>query len=222
MNKVTVGICCYQQKNWLYRCLRSLASQKNIVKNDFEVIIVNDEPGTETEIDEIADRLSDIINIRVIHNRQNLGLPASLNKILLNARGRYFVRVDADDYVSEQFLYFLMTFLEMNRRHQAVACDYKKVDHAGDIIETHISADQYPIACGIMFTYESLCEIGLYNEKFKMREGHELLSRFKEKFKIFNLPVPLYRYRMHDFNRTLNNIEVSMYDNELANIVNKD
>jgi len=222
MNKVTVGICCYQQKKWLYRCLRSLASQKNIHKNDFEVIVVNDEPGTETEIDEITSRLSDLINIRVIHNRQNLGLPASLNKILVNARGRYFVRVDADDYVSEQFLYFLMTFLEMNRKHQSVACDYKKVDYVGNIIETHVDAGEHPIACGIMFTYESLCEVGLYNEKFKMREGHELLSRFKEKFRIFNLPVPLYRYRMHDSNRTLNRDEVSVYDNELSSISQKD
>lgn len=218
MEKVTVGICCYKQKKWLYRCLRSLASQKNIDTKDFEVIVVNDEPGTESDINEIVSRLSDLLNIKVIHNDKNLGLPASLNKILNQSRGRYFVRIDADDYVSEHFIYYLMTFLEMNRSYQAVACDYKKVNNIGSIIEGHVDAQQNPIACGIMFTYESLCEVGLYNEEFKMREGHELLSRFRKIFSIFNLPVPLYRYRIHNENRTLTDTSLSLYDKKLENL----
>ena len=46
--KVTVAISCYKQKKWLYRCLRSLASQ-TMPKDEFEVIIVNDEPGVMLE-----------------------------------------------------------------------------------------------------------------------------------------------------------------------------
>lgn len=218
MEKVTVGICCYKQTKWLHRCLRSLASQKNIDFKDFEVIVVNDEVGTESEIEEIADRLRDILNVKVIHNGKNIGLPSSLNKILKQARGRYFIRVDADDYVSEHFIHYLMTFLEMNRNYQAVACDYKKVNNVGNIIEGHVDALQNPIACGIMFTYESLCEVGLYNEEFKMREGHELLTRFKKNFSIFNLPVPLYRYRIHSENRTLTDSSISVYDKKIENL----
>ena len=44
MYQVTVGICCYKQKKWLHRCLRSLCSQ-TFDKNQFEVIIVNDDPS---------------------------------------------------------------------------------------------------------------------------------------------------------------------------------
>lgn len=218
MEKVTIGICCYKQKKWLYRCLRSLASQKSINFNDIEVIVVNDEAGTEKEIDEIADRLRDILNVKIIHNGTNIGLPASLNKLLKQARGRYFVRVDADDYVSEHFIYYLTTFLELNRNYQAVACDYKKVNNVGNIIENHVDAKKNPIACGIMFTYESLCEAGLYNEEFKMREGHELLNRFNKTFSIFNLPVPLYRYRIHNENRSLTDTSVGLYDKKLENL----
>ena len=70
-----------------------------------------------------------------------------------------------------------------------------------------------------MFTYESLCEIGFYDENFKMREGHDLLSRFNKSYKIYNLPVPLYKYRMHENNRTNNTTEVKKYDKKLgANI----
>jgi len=223
MEKITIGICCYKQKKWLYRCLRSLASQQHIDFHDIEVIVVNDEPGTEPEIDEITKRLDDVLNIKVIHNEKNIGLPSSLNKILKQARGRYFVRVDADDYVSSHFIHYLVTFLELSRNYQAVACDYKKVNNAGSIIEYHVDSQKNPIACGIMFTYEALCEVGLYNEEFKMREGHELLNRFRQTFSIFNLPVPLYRYRIHNENRSLTDSSVDLYDKKLENLIkNKD
>ena len=40
MYKVTVGICCYKQKDWLYRSLRSLASQ-TMSKEEYEVVVDN-------------------------------------------------------------------------------------------------------------------------------------------------------------------------------------
>ncbi len=67
-----------------------------------------------------------------------------------------------------------------------------------------------------MFTYESLCNVGFYDENFKMREGHNLLQRYKEDgYMLYNLPVPLYKYRIHDANRTKNKKEVEKYDKKL-------
>ena len=208
MYKVSVGICCYEQSQWLYRCLRSLASQ-TMTKADFEVVIINDEPGA--ELDDICDSMRDILNIKLINNKRNLGLPASLNKALSTSRGQYFVRIDADDYVSKHFLYMLSTFLDLNRSYQAVACDYKKVDRIGLDIG-YFSSEEDTIACGIMFSYESLCDIGFYNEDFKMREGHELLSRYKDRYSVYHLPLALYRYRIHDDNRTKNVNKLKIYD----------
>jgi cellulose synthase/poly-beta-1,6-N-acetylglucosamine synthase-like glycosyltransferase len=159
--------------------------------------------------------MSDVLNIKLINNEKNIGLPASLNKILSVSRGRYFVRVDCDDYVSDHFLYYMSLFLDLNRKNQAVACDYREVNNSGDVVDYHISSLENPIACGVMFTYEALCEIGFYDEKFKMREGHDLISRFLNKFKLFYLPVPLYRYRLHGANRTNNIEEVKKYDSLL-------
>ena len=222
MYKITVGICCYKQKNWLQRCLRSLCSQ-TFNKNDFEVIIVNDDP--EDCLDETVEKLKNILNIKVINNTQNLGLPTSLNKILKASLGRYFVRVDSDDYVSKDFLYMLYTCLEQNsgttlmgkKSYQAVACDYFKVDDVGNVLSRHKWLDEF-VACGVMFTYESLSNIGFYNEDFKMREGHELMKRFQDKYNVYNLEVPLYKYRIHDGNRTHNKKTTEIYDNKLENI----
>lgn len=211
MRNVTVCICNFKQKKWLYRCLKSLASQ-TLNRDEFEVIIVNDDP--DEDISDVTSKISDILNIRLFNNQRNLGLPASLNVALDNARGRYFIRVDADDYISKHALYVLSVFLDMNRDVQAVACDYVTVDDVGRVIDRKKSVEE-PIACGIMFSYESLCDVGFYNEHFKMREGHELLKRFREKHSLFNLPMPLYRYRKHSANRTLDNEQVKKYDTML-------
>jgi glycosyltransferase involved in cell wall biosynthesis len=209
--KVTVGISCYKQKKWLYRCLRSLLDQ-TLHKNEFEVIVVNDDP--DEDLTDIYENIKDDLNIKILQNNKNIGLPRSLNKILKCARGRYFVRIDSDDYVSKHFLHTLSLFLDMNRTYQAVSCDYYKVNEVGKIIES-FSSEKDPIACGIMFTYESLSEINFYDENFRMREGHDLIKRFLQKFSLFHLPMSLYRYRIHSENRTLNLEEVKKYDNLL-------
>jgi glycosyltransferase involved in cell wall biosynthesis len=220
MYKITVGICCYKQKQWLHRCLRSLCKQ-TISKDEFEVIIINDNPLENLE--DICENVRPYLNIRLINNTKNIGLPRSLNTILKKSLGKYFVRIDSDDYVSRHFLQMLSTFLDLNSgprimgtdtNYQAIACDYFKVDETGQLISRHLSVDE-PIACGIMFTYESLCDIGFYNENFKMREGHELLKRFTQKYKLFNFPIPLYKYRIHSNNRTNNEKEIKKHDRML-------
>lgn len=220
MYRITVGISCYKQKEWLNRCLRSLIKQTISLK-DFEVIVVNDDP--EDDISDVIDAASEYLNIKLINNQKNLGLPASLNKILKKAMGKYFVRVDSDDYVSKHFLYTLSTFLDLNsgprimntnNAFQAVACDYFKVDDVGTLVSRH-SCEKEFIACGIMYTYESLANIGFYNESFKMREGHEMIRRYKEKYKLYHLPMPMYKYRIHENQRTNNKEQVEKFDKKL-------
>ena len=53
MYEVVVAICCYKQKHWLHRCLRSLSVQ-TLDKDRYEVVVVNDDP---------SERLDDIIDI---------------------------------------------------------------------------------------------------------------------------------------------------------------
>lgn len=221
MYEVVVAICCYKQKHWLHRCLRSLSVQ-TLNKDKFEVVIVNDDPNE--NLDDIVNTFKPHLNIRLINNEKNIGLPSSLNKILKSSIARYFVRVDSDDYVSSHFLYILSKFLESNmgsRRfseefdYQAVACDYFKVNDTGGVLSRHNSENEF-VACGIMYTYESISNLEFYNEDFKMREGHDLHNRFLKKYKMYNLKMPLYRYRIHENNRTNDKNVVQEYDNKLG------
>ena len=72
-----------------YTCLRSLNSQ-TLEKSRYEVVVVNDDPN-ET-LDDVIDIFKEHMNIRVINNEKNLGLPTSLNKILKTSMSKYFVR----------------------------------------------------------------------------------------------------------------------------------
>tara|TARA_R100000808_G_C2147427_1_gene155384 strand:- start:1242 stop:1817 length:576 start_codon:yes stop_codon:yes gene_type:complete len=183
-------------------------------KDHFEVVLVDDNEVPSQKLQDVCTAMGDVLNVRLIQNKKNMGLPTSLNNILKTARGKYFVRVDSDDYVSRHFLYMLSTMLEMNRSYQAVCCDYMKVDHVGQKLGYYDSFSE-PIACGVMFSYEALCSLNFYNEEYKMREGHELLERFQKKYSMYHLKAPLYRYRIHEENRTNNVDKVAYYDSKL-------
>ena len=83
----------------------------------------------------------------------------------------------------------------------AVACDYQIVNNQQKIL-SYENCEKKPIGCGIMFKYSNLIEIGLYDKKFLAREEEELIHRFKKKYKVTRIPVPLYRYRKHENNLT--------------------
>tara|TARA_B100000242_G_C43037262_1_gene483633 strand:- start:388 stop:1053 length:666 start_codon:yes stop_codon:yes gene_type:complete len=206
---ITVVVCTFNHGAWIERCIRSLLNQKFIKKDNFEIILIDDKSTDSTK--KILKNFSDLENLRIHSNKKNIGLPKSLNKAIKLSKGRYVTRVDSDDYVQRNFLFLSKLFLDMNREYQAVAVDYIKVDN----FETVLSKEnclKNEIACGIMYRKECLINIGLYNEKFKMREGHEINQRFKKKFKIGRLELPLYKYRMHEKNRTKNLKRVNYFD----------
>ena len=215
MPEISVIVCIYNHGAWIERCIRSLILQKNIKQDKFEIIIVNDASKDYTK--KILTKFKKIKNIKILNNKNNLGLPKSINKAIKASTGRYIVRVDSDDYVERNYLNISKFFLDKNRHYQALATDYVMVDSN----ENEISRENFfknEIACGIMFRRESILQIGLYNEKFKMREGHELRKRFEKKFKIGRLELPLYKYRIYSGNRTKNKKKLKKYDNLLRKI----
>ena len=70
-----------------------------------------------------------------------------------------------------------------------MAVDYLIVDKHENILK-RMNAKINEIACGIMYRRECIYEIGLFNDGFKMREGHEL-NKDLEKFRIAHLELPI-------------------------------
>lgn len=206
---VSVIITAYNYDRYLERCLRSVLDQ-SLPKSQYEIIVVND--GSTDKTKEVLDNYTDVA--RIFHLEKNRGLSYARNFGIKKARGMFVVFVDADDYIQHDMLLIQKTFLTENNKLDAVSVDYYLVDERGTHIE-HVNAEEKPIACGIMFRKDFLYDVGLYDESFRAREDEDLRIRFLKKYKIYNIILPLYRYRMHDSNLTKDKQKMDEHLNKL-------
>lgn len=191
MKKVSILITNYNYGRYINRCIRSCLNQ-NFNQDEYEIIIIDDNSN-----DNSCSQLNywnNKENIRVIFNQENLGLGYSCNKGLSECRSPYVVRVDADDYVNENFLLFLYNYAHHNKSH-AVACDYIQVDFNENVI-ARSDPKENSIACGILFRLDCLDFVGGYSTQ-RVGEEVELRDRFDKHFNVEYLKLPLYRYMKH-------------------------
>ena len=206
--QVSIIIPAFNVERFIGRALRSVIGQSYV--DGYEVIVVDD-----CSTDRTAFAL-DLFKgeITLLRNEVRCGLPASLNRAIRAARGKYIVRVDADDYVAHDYLYILQRFLEANTHMDAIACDYYVVDDSENVLE-RINCIERPIGCGIMFRSDHLIDIGLYDDALLMHEDRDLRARFLEKYAISRVELPLYRYRRHTDNMTNDRSAWETYEQKL-------
>jgi glycosyltransferase involved in cell wall biosynthesis len=212
---VTIIVPVHNHERYIGRCLRSILNQ-NYDREKFEIIVVDD--GS-------TDRSEFAINIFAneivfLKNKKKMGLPYSLNKALKKVKSTYFVRVDSDDYINENFLLFLTQYIELNKYMDAVACDYFLIDKKEEIIE-RANCIKKPIGCGIIFRIDQIVKLGLYDRSFLLHEDLDLRSRFSKKHKIHRLEMPLYRYRQHEENISKNLTNNKFFRNKLKKKLKK-
>jgi glycosyltransferase involved in cell wall biosynthesis len=207
---VSIIITAYNYERYIERAIRSCLDQ-SLPKSQYEVIVVNDCSTDNTHV--ILDNYKN--ELRVFNLEKNVGLSAARNFGAKKALGQFIVFLDADDYIQRDLLLIETTFLAENNTLDAVSVDYYLVDERGNHTE-HVSAEKKPIACGIMFRKDLLFDVGLYDESFRAREEEDLRIRFMKKYSIYNIILPLYRYRMHDNNLTKNIIEMDKYKKQLT------
>lgn len=206
---VSVIITAYNYDRYLERAIRSCLDQ-SLSKNLYEIIVVNDCSIDNTE--KVLENYKD--QIRIYNLEKNIGLAGARNFGIKKALGQFVVFLDADDYIQRDLLLLQKTFLTENNKLDAVSVDYYLVDERGNHIQ-YVNSDEKPIACGIMFRKDLLFDIGLYDETFRAREEEDLRIRFLKKHSIYNIILPLYRYRMHDSNLTKNEKEMDKYKQQL-------
>jgi glycosyltransferase involved in cell wall biosynthesis len=194
---ISVIVVNYNYGKLIRRCIRSLLNQ-DLEKSHYEIIVVDDH-STDDSIEAIA-TFVDAGEIKLIRNKKNLGIGASAQSGVANSRGKYFVRVDSDDYVQPAFLYMLYNFLKFNPKYVGVSCDYFMTDNEEKIISKE-SFKENGLACGLMFRTSYLEIVGSYNPKKKIFEDKDLFDRIDHS-KIYHLPVPLYNYVKHGFSTT--------------------
>ena len=194
--KISIIITNYNYGKYLARCIRSCISQ-SIGKEDFEIIVIDDNSNDNSL--KVIKEFSK--NIKLIQNKRNIGVAKSVNKAVKSAKGEYFVRVDADDYISSYLLAFLYNSFSIFPDKFCIACDYYNISDDGKII-SKVQSKTRPIACGILYNKKKFISNGMYNPNFKHREEEELRLRLGDKYNIHYLNLPLYKYRIHENNKT--------------------
>ncbi len=216
----SIIITNYNYSKYIGDCIRSCLNQT--LDNSLYEIIIIDDCSTDNSIKVINDYLGHYSNLKLIKNTKNLGVAGSSNKAIKQAKGKYVIRIDSDDFVNTEILRILTYFLEENLEYFSVACDYYLVDKSGIKINK-ISARENPISCGVMYNLKKLKSLGAYNSKFRHREEEELRYRISKNknLKNFYLNFPLYRYRMHKYNKTKQKDYIQNFKNKIFKLNKK-
>ena len=191
LSLIDVIIPVFNEKKRLVRLLRSLNDQE-LDKELFTVIIVDD--GSKDPVPDMREMFPKL-NLTQKRHPKNLGLPSALNTALNLGSSRYFVRVDADDFVHSRFLDVLLLAHQNKPDAVAMAVDYKRVDEFENVLSYH-SAEAEPIGCGIMFRRDILDSIGVYDENMLIAEDYEFMLRLRKKYDVVYIGICLYRYTL--------------------------
>lgn len=204
---VTVYITNYNYAPFLEQSIRSVLDQ---TFQDFELIIIDD--GSSDNSEEIIEKYRENDKVRIIY-QQNKGLNATNNVAIAEACGKYIVRLDADDYLEPSALGMMVTLLEADPELGLVFPDYYYVDEDGNVTgqeRRHHFDDEVTLydqpahgAC-TMVRLDFLKKMGGYDEEFTCQDGYELWIKFVTFYKVTNISRPLFSYRRHGNNLTVN------------------
>ncbi len=205
--KITIYITNYNYQDYITQSIESVLNQ---TFQDFELLIIDD--GSTDESKTIIEAYRNYPKIQIIYQK-NKGLNITNNIAMRLARGKYIMRLDADDYLEENALELMYKQLENDEQLGLVFPNYFYVDKEGNKIGEEIRHDfskevsllDLPAhgAC-TMIRLQFLKDIGGYNEDFSCQDGYDLWIKFITHYKISNLPESLFSYRRHGENLTTN------------------
>lgn len=169
---VSIIIPYFKKKKYISKSINSVLEQT--LKN-FELIIVNDEPGTKSKEILYKFKKKDK-RIKIINNKYNLGAGLSRNKGIKLAKGKYIAFIDSDDIWKKNKLFRQIKVMEKfnyNISHTA----YDIIDEKNKKITTRFSKN---------LNYRMLlnsCDVGLSTTiiKKKLLKNKELFSNFTTK-----------------------------------------
>lgn len=201
---ITVYLVNHNYSEFIAQAIESVLAQ---TEKNFELLIIDD--GSTDDSREIIERYDDNPKVTVIYQK-NKGLNVTNNIAFRASKGKYVMRLDADDYLDENALSVMSGVLERNPSVGLVFPDYYQVDRSGnilDIVRRHdfndvTVYDQPAHGACTMIRRDSLKKIDGYDEAFRCQDGWDLWVRFIEHFEVRNVNLPLFYYRQHGSNLT--------------------
>ena len=131
MPLISIIVPVYNTEKYLPKCLDSILNQNN---ENIEIIVVNDcSPNNCNEI--VNDYIKRYDNIKLIENKNNLGLYNTRLVGIKEAKGKYVMHVDSDDYILPNSLNELIDIINEDD-YDIIAFNCLIEDDKGNIYES--------------------------------------------------------------------------------------
>jgi len=215
--RLTIYTCAYNAEEWVTAAMESVESQEGF--KNFEYILIDD-CSTDRTMFRMARFKSRYSNVRLIRNQFNVGLASSSNIALKHARGKYIIRLDADDYfISNTSCRELMS--EIGAR--PVDAIYP-ANYYGSVNTVQQPEQQHHVG-GAIFRTSALNHIK-FTDGMRGLEGADVYVRAREQLRIGYFSRPTFFYRQHDTSLSKTNLGerekirqslVEKYGPEMAN-----
>lgn len=206
--KITVVMPVYNGEKYLDTAIKSILNQKF---TNFEFVIVDD-ASTDNSV-EIINSYQDQ-RIKLIKNNVNLGIPTTRNKCLQESSGEYVAVLDCDDYAYPSRLAEQLEFMENNPDFGMVGSWVELIDENDDLTGEVWNEDEpsQKIPCRLLFhNYFAHSAVLLrrsaldavkingevYRKDYPNAQDYDLWVRISKKFKVWNIPKVLIKYRVH-------------------------
>lgn len=203
---VTVYLVNHNYGRFIGEAIESIFNQ---TMTNYECLIIDD--GSTDHSRQIIDSYAKNHRLFTIY-QQNRGLTVSNNIALRTARGKFIMRLDADDYLDPHCLELLSNILNKDPNIAMAFPDYFEVSEEGKVIkivrrhnfDNVTVLDQPAHGACTMIRRDVLEEIGGYDESFGCQDGWDIWVRIIDRWQVKNINLPLFYYRQHERSLTRN------------------
>jgi len=191
---------------------QAIQSCLNQTYSDFELVIIDD--GSTDHSRELIQPYEGVPNITVVY-QSNHGLTPSANVALKLARGKYIMRLDADDWLEPDALRRMTDEITKEPNAAYLFPDYWLTDPDGnrttavsaiELFPDHNPAAAPPHGACTLIDVHKMQMAGLYNESILRGDGVDLYHKLHTKEKVIHLPFRAFNYRQHEKNLSKNPI----------------
>jgi spore coat polysaccharide biosynthesis protein SpsF (cytidylyltransferase family) len=193
---VSIYTCAYNAEKWITESMGSVAMQENF--SNYEYILIDDDSKDKT-LFHMGKFCNTFKNTKFYRNIQNVGLSSSSNRALKIAKGKYIIRLDADDYfLSNNSVMSLVRKIEKDKADVVYPNYYMANKNTSGRMDHHIG--------GALFDTSAINHVK-FTERLRGHDSLDVFLRAKDQLKITYLEEPIFYYRQHNESLTKNNIK---------------
>lgn len=198
---VTFYTCVKNGEKYIRETMQSVLNNSSI---EYEYIILDDGSTDDTAV--IVSEFAGNPHVRFFKNQKSIGLASSSNIAINKARGKYIMRVDADDILLPSAASTMVRIMEEGAAG-AVYAAYHETDSAAGVIEANIDPRKVHHAGCALFDHKMINEIR-FTEGLRHFDGADLHKRIAARqMPIAYINQPLWLYRRHEKNLSNSNPE---------------